>query len=90
VPHPGAPAGIAAIVAAIGVAVVGHDSLDGNAVAANQASAPREDGDGAGLALIRQDLGVGQARGVIDGDVQVFPADAAVAVTMPGRRPVIR
>lgn len=45
---------------------------------------PLEEGNGPGLALVGQDLGIGQARGVIDGDVQVFPADAAVAVDRAG------
>jgi hypothetical protein len=40
--------------------------------------------DGAGLALVGQDLGIRQARRIIDGDVQVFPADAAVAVDHAG------
>jgi hypothetical protein len=45
---------------------------------------PLEEANRAGLALVREDLGVGQARGVIDRDVQVFPADAAVAVDDAG------
>ena len=70
--------------AAIGTAVVGHDPLDGDAVAGEPGERPLEEGNRAGLALVGQDLGVGQARGVIDGDVQVFPADAAVAVDHAG------
>ena len=56
---------------------------------ANQASARLEEGDGAGLALVGQDLGVGEARGIVDGDVQVLPADAACPVTCR-RSPVMR
>jgi len=45
-----------------------------------------EEGCGVFLALAWQQLGVGQARAAIDGDVQVFPAEAlpyrpAVALT---------
>jgi hypothetical protein len=68
-------------VAAIGSAVVGHVPLDNDAEPGER---PFEEGDGAGPALIGEDLG--QARRVIDGDVQVFPADASVAVDHPDRR----
>src|ERR687892_894905 len=83
-PHPRARAGVAEVMAAIGVAVVGHDSLDADAGAREPSESPLEEGDGAGLALVGQDLGVSQARGIIDRDVQVLPADAAVAVDHAG------
>ena len=83
-PQPARAAGVAEVVAAIGIAVVGHDPLDADAVAREPGERPREEGNRAGLALVGQDLGVGQARGVIDGDVQVFPADAVVAVDHAG------
>jgi hypothetical protein len=51
---------------------------------ANQASARSRKAMALGLALVGQDRGIGQARGVIDGDVQVFPADAVVAVDHAG------
>ena len=48
-----------------------------------------EKGDGGVGLLVRQDLGEGQARVVVDGDVQGLPAGmfvltAAAAVTAPG------
>ena len=42
---------------------------------------PAEEGGGTGLARVGQDLAVGQARGIVDRDVQVLPADAACPVT---------
>ena len=83
-PHARAGTGGSEGMAAIGIAVVGHDPLDGDAMAREPDQRPLEEGDGPGLALVGEDLGVGQARGVIDGDVQVFPADAAVAVDHAG------
>jgi hypothetical protein len=76
--------GVAEVVAAIGIAVVGHDPLELDAVAGEPGERPFEEGNRAGLALVRQDLGVRQARGVIDRDVQVLPADATVAVDHAG------
>ena len=70
--------------AAVGTAVVGHDPLDGDAVAREPGQCALEEGDRAGLAFVRQDLGVGESRGVIAGDVQVFSANAAVAVDHAG------
>ena len=35
-----------------------------------------EEGDGAGLALVGQDLAVGEPDGIVDGNVQDFPAAA--------------
>jgi hypothetical protein len=84
VPYAGAGTGGAEVVAAIGIAVVGHDPLDLDAVAGKPGARPLEEGNRAGLALVGEDLGSGQARGVIDRDVQVFPADAAVAVDHAG------
>src|SRR5436190_8020692 len=64
----------------VGRSVVGHDALDPDAVAAEEANGAAEERDsGLGL-LVAQDLDVGQARCVVDGDVHVFPADeSAVA-----------
>jgi len=76
-PHACTCTSVAEVVAAIGATVVGHDPLDGDAVAGKPGERPIEEGDRAGLALVGQDLGVGQARGVIDGAVQAFLAEAA-------------
>jgi hypothetical protein len=60
---------------AIGRAVVGDEFLDGHAVAFEERDRAAEERDrGRGL-LVGQDLGVGQARGVVDGDMDVVPAD---------------
>src|SRR2546423_1638249 len=58
----------------IGRAVVSHDALDDDAVALEELQRSPEKADrGRGL-LVAQDLGVGQAGGVVDGDVDVVPA----------------
>jgi hypothetical protein len=49
-------------------------------VAGKPGERPIEEGDGVLLAFARQDLGVGEPRGVVDGDVQVLPADALDAI----------
>ena len=48
--------------------------------ALKKARARVEEGAGALLLLVGQELGVGEAGGVVDGDVEVLPADAAVLV----------
>jgi hypothetical protein len=50
-------------------------------VAGKPGEGPLEKGDGGGLALVGQDLGIGQARSVVDRDMEVFPADAAGPVS---------
>ena len=62
----------------VGRTIVGHDPLHGDAEAAEPIDGAGGESDGALLAFVRQDLAVGQARGVIDGDVQVFPPGAAL------------
>src|SRR5262249_59340066 len=77
------PRGVARLapgVAAIGRAVVGHDALDGDAVPAEPGQRAGEERDGAVLALVGQHFAVGQARGIIDADVQIFPAGAAPGI----------
>ena len=86
----GGDTGVAEGMAAVGAAVVGHDALDGDAVAGEPGERPAEEGGGAGLALVGQDLGIGQARGIVDRDVQGLPANAVMAVDRAGRRPVMR
>ena len=46
--------------------------------ALKKASARVEEGAGALLPLVGEDLGVGEPGGVVDADMQVLPADAAV------------
>src|SRR6185436_8893003 len=78
--QPGLAAGGAKVVASISRTVVGHDSLDGDAVAGEPAERPVEEGDGARLLLVGQDLGVGEPRGIVDAGMQHVIPDAAVAV----------
>src|ERR671911_801641 len=59
---------------AVGRAVVGHQPLDADAVAAVELDRPLEKRDrGAGL-LVSEDLDVGQAGRVVDADVYELPA----------------
>ena len=73
----GGAAGGAEGVAAIGRAVVGHHPLDGDAEAGEPSDGPVEESHGTFLALVGQDLAVGEPGGVVDRDVQEVPADAA-------------
>jgi hypothetical protein len=67
----------------VGESVVGHDRLDPDAEAGEPGGGAGKEA-GAGLAaLVGQQLGVGQARGIVDRNVQVFPADAARPVAAP-------
>jgi len=62
-------------------AVVGEDRLDGYAVAGKEhARSVQEGGRGCGF-LIVEDLGVGESAVVVDGDVDVLPADGAAKPT---------
>src|SRR5271154_1216308 len=59
---------------AISRAIVGEQLLDDHAVTLEERDcAPEERDDGRGL-FVGQDLGVSQARAVIDGDMHVLPA----------------
>ena len=69
---------LAEAMAAIGRAVVGHDALDGDAQGGEPGDGALEEGHGTFLALVGEDLGVGEARGVVDADMQEVPADAAL------------
>jgi hypothetical protein len=64
--------------AAVGGAVVGHDALGDDAMRLEPGQCSIEEGHGTLLPLIGQHGGEGQARGVVDGDVQVLPAGAAL------------
>src|SRR5512144_3130071 len=66
--------------ASIGGAVVGHDALDGDAVAGEPVECTAEEGNGAFFLLVRQEFGVGEPRGIVDGHMQRLPADAVMAV----------
>src|SRR5262245_45176983 len=75
--EPGIVDRLAEGMADIGRPVVGHDPLDGDAQAGEPGDGALEEGDRAFLALVGQDLGEGEARGVVDADVEEVPADAA-------------
>jgi hypothetical protein len=91
----GISAGTTEIMLAVGRAVVGHDALDGDAMAVEPGERALEEGDGAGLLLIGQDLAVGKPCGIVDHDVQNLPAAvvarpgaiAAMRWPMPSMRP---
>lgn len=69
-----------ALAEGIGGAVVGHDALDGNAVAGEPVEGAAEEGDGAFFLLVRQEFGVGEPRSIVDRHMQRLPADAVMAV----------
>jgi hypothetical protein len=79
----------------VGAAVVGEDPLDGDAVAAVERERAAEEADSGGCFLVCEDLGVGEAAVVVDGDVDVLPAGrpaqlTLVAASLAGRSPLIR
>jgi hypothetical protein len=61
-------------------AVVGHHALDANAELAIISNRGLKEGDRAGFALIGHDLHEGDARGIVDTDVDELPSDAVMAV----------
>ena len=63
----------------VGKGVVGHDALDAYAAAGEPTDGTVEEAGASLAALVGQDLGVGEARAVVDGDVQVLPAEASLA-----------
>src|SRR3954453_21599941 len=65
---------------AVGRAVVGDQLLDGDAVAREVLDGAAQEADGGDRLLVGEDLDVGQAGGVVDRDVHVFPADEVAAV----------
>ena len=71
------PTGLAEGFGTITGAVVGHDALDLYAQVRVVGDGSLEEGAGAGLALVRLDLGEGDARGIVDADMDELPADAA-------------
>src|SRR4051794_14119073 len=60
----------------VGGAVVGHQLLDLDPVGAVEGERPSQKADRGGCLLVRQDLHVGKASGVIDADVDPLPARA--------------
>ena len=67
----------------IAAAIVGHDTLDGDAETPEVSDRGAEEGDGAFLPLIREDVGAGDPGMVVDGDVSIFPA-GGLATAMAG------
>lgn len=62
--------------------VVGHHSLDLDVVLPEPGDGALEKAAGGrGDPLVRQDLGVGDARRIVDADVQELPSDAPGAAT---------
>ena len=58
--------------------VVGHDSLDArDSLGCEEALSAFEKADRGYAFLVGQDLGEGQPRGIVDGDVDEFPTDTA-------------
>jgi len=74
---------IAEDMAFIGGSVVAHDTLDSDAVPGEEREGVLEEASGAFLGLIGQDFGIGEARGIVDGDVKGFPAGAALSALTP-------
>src|SRR3989304_3922162 len=70
-------AGVAEVEGSVAGAVVGHDPFEGEGEALVVGEGGFEEGDGATLLLVGEDLREGQARGVVDADVDELPADAA-------------
>jgi hypothetical protein len=55
------------VIASVGRAVVGHDPLDGDAVTGEPVERAADESKGAVFFLVGKQLGIGQARGIIDG-----------------------
>src|SRR5512135_707905 len=64
---------------AVAGAVVGQDSFDLDAVSTVVGGRPEEEANGGCGFLVGEDFGVGEAAVVVDGDVDVLPADALMA-----------
>src|SRR5690606_24728250 len=62
-----------------GGTIIRHDALDGDAMGFEPSEGVAEEADGAVLGLVGHQRGVGEARGIIDGDVEELPAGAAPA-----------
>ncbi len=60
-------------------AVIGHHGLTADAAVLEPGDRAFEKGDGRRGSFVGQDLGVGHARGIVDGNVDELPADASNA-----------
>ena len=69
------------MVRAIAAAVIGEQGADGDAVASEEVNGILEKGDGGVGLLIGEDLGEGQTRVIVDGDVQGLPSGMFVLTT---------
>ena len=78
--EPELAAGVAEGVGFIRGAIIGDDAPDGDAKALVIGDRRFEMGDGARAFFIGMDLGEGDARGVIDADVDVLPAVSLLAL----------
>src|SRR4029077_4017883 len=77
------PAGAGEGLGFVAAAIVGHDAFDGDAEDLEVRDRREEEGDGAFLLLIREDVGTGDAGVVVDGDVSILPA-GGLATAMAG------
>lgn len=66
-------------------AVVGHHPRDCDAQALIIGDGRLEEGNGANGGFVGEDIGKGDAGGIVDADVDVFPADTT-RVALAGRR----
>ena len=62
---------------AVARAIVGHDAFNPYSEFAIIGQGGLEKGDGAFLLFVRHDFGEGEARGVVDADMDELPSDAA-------------
>ena len=72
-------ADVAEVEGFIAAAIVGHDPDDGDTEALVIVQGAFQEGDCALLFLVGHDLGEGDARGIIDADMDKFPAEALAA-----------
>ena len=70
----------------VGRPVVRHDPLGAHASCAEPAQSSDEEAGGRATALVVQDLDIGEAGGVVDGDMDEVPARASVAPRAPVAR----
>ena len=68
--------------AAVAGAVVGKETLDLDPELSEEGESGEEKGDGALRALVREELGEGDAGVIIDGDVKVLPTGAAGVIAL--------
>src|SRR3989442_11350607 len=73
--------GLAKAPRSIARAVIRHDGPHAHPEAGQAAHRAVQKADGGAAPLIRQDIGRGPARGIVDGHVREFPASAADRVT---------